>query len=140
MFNVLFSEELGIVHKGIQVGESHVCYKVSCFRKYFVEDNPLEHQQDNSANLEAINGVSSLATATRAQQVAREANQVESIFQRPSGVRKGSASPSSKQKFRRIAPSDEEKLYEDAREDPTLQWTVPHDLYDDNMGGNNKLM
>ena len=81
-----------------------------------------------------------MATATRAQQVAREANQVESIFQRPSAVRKGSASSSSKQKFCRIAPSDEDKLYEDAREDPTLQWTVPDDLYDDNVGGNNKLM
>ena len=78
-------------------------------------------------------------TNTRAQQVAKEANQVESIFQRPS-VRESSGPLLSKRNVRRIAPSDEDKLYEDTREDPTVQWTVPSDLYDDDVDGNKKKM
>ena len=78
-------------------------------------------------------------TNTSAQKVAKEANQVESIFLRPS-VRKSSGLLPSKRNVRRIAPSDEEKLYEDTREDPTLQWTVPNDLYEDDMDSNKKAM
>ena len=61
---------------------------------------------------------------------------MEFIFQRPS-VRKSSAVPSSKRKFRRILPSDEDRLYEDTIEDPTL---VPNDLYDNDVDGNKKAM
>ena len=78
-------------------------------------------------------------TNTSAQKVTKEANQVESIFLRPS-ARKSSGLLSSKRNVRRIAPSDEEKLYEDTREDPTLQWIVPNDLYEDDVDGNKKAM
>ena len=89
--------------------------------------------------METESGIYSLITNTSAQKVAREANQMESIFLRPS-VRKSSGLLPSKRNVRRIAPSDEEKLYEDTREDPTLQWTVPNDLYDDDVNGNKKTM
>ena len=86
------------------------------------------------------NGIGySLITNTRAQQVAKEANQVESMFQKPL-VKESSTSLLSRRKVRRIAPSDELKLYEDTTEDPTLQWTIPNDLYDDNLNGNSKSM
>ena len=89
--------------------------------------------------METENGIYSLMTNTSAQKVAKEANQVESIILRPS-VRKSSGLLPSKRNVRRIAPSDEEKLYEDTREDPTLQWTVPNDLYEDDMDSNKKAM
>lgn len=90
-------------------------------------------QQDaSSVNYEATNGIYPHNTNSRAQQVAKEANQVESIFQRPS-VRKASASPSSKRKNRRIAPSDEDRLYEDVDEDST-------DPYNDNLNDNSKSL
>ena len=97
-------------------------------------------QLNASVKSETESGIYSLMTnTTRAQQIAKEANQVDSRFQR-SLVRKSSASLLSRRNVRRIAPSDEVKLYEDAREDPTLQWTVPDDLYDDKVDGNNKPM
>ena len=83
------------------------------------------------------NGIYSLITNTRAQQVAKETNQVESIFQRPS-IRKPLPSLS-RRNVHRIAPSDAEKLYEDITEDTTLQWTIPDDLYTDNLNDGNKL-
>ena len=69
----------------------------------------------------------------RARQVAKEANQVESLFRKPSFIK---TEPSLKQNMRRINPSDEDKLYEDAQEDPTLSWVVPTDLY---QGNNDKV-
>ena len=81
------------------------------------------------------NGIYSLITNTKTQQVAKE---TESVSQR-SLVKKTSASLS-RRNVRRIAPSDEDKLYEDTREDSTLQWTVPNDLYTDKLNGGNKLM
>ena len=61
---------------------------------------------------------------TRAQQVAKEANQVESLFRRPS-LKKISTSPSSKRDIR--LPSDEEKLYDKDH------WNVPNEPYDDDL-------
>ena len=96
-------------------------------------------QQNTSLGNES--GVYSLLnSSTRAQQVAKEANQVESIFQKPSVKKTLSSTSVTKRNVRRIAPSDEDKLYEDAREDSTLQWTVPNDLYDDDLVGNSKSM
>ena len=95
-------------------------------------------RQVTSTNLGATDGDNSMAPTTRAQQVAKEANQVEFIFQRPS-VRKPSTltSPPSKRKFRHILPSDKDRLFEDTTEDPTL---VPSDLYDDDVGGSKNTM
>lgn len=99
----------------------------------------LSQQGTASTKLDTESGIYSLMTNTKAQKVAKEANQVESIFQRPL-IRKSSGSLPSKRSVRRIAPSDEEKLYEDTREDPTLQWTVPSDLYDDDVDDKKKKM
>ena len=77
----------------------------------------------------------------RARQVAKEANQVEPLFRKPSFIK--TEQPSLKQNVRRINPSDEDKLYEDSQEDPTLSWVVPTDLYqgsNDQVDGNSRFM
>ena len=76
--------------------------------------------------------------STRAQEIAKKMNQVEPISQKPS-VGKTLASLSNR-RFRRVAPSEGIKLYEDSREDLTLQWTIPNDLYADNLNSGSDLL
>ena len=77
------------------------------------------------------NGIYSLITNTRTQQVAKET---------VSTSHRKTSSSLSRRNIRRIAPSDEDKLYEDTREDSTLQWTIPNDLYTDKLDDGDKLM
>jgi len=72
----------------------------------------------------------------RARQVAKEANQVELLFRKPSFI---TTEPSLNQNMRHVYPTDEDKLYEDPQEDPTLSWVVPTDLYQENVDGTSRF-
>ena len=77
-------------------------------------------------------------TSTRTQEVAKKMNQMEPISQKPL-VGKTLASLSNR-RVHRVTPSEGIKLYEDSREDLTLQWTIPNDLYTHNLNDGSNLL
>jgi len=47
--------------------------------------------------------------------------------------------PSSRRSVHHINPTDTVKLYDDAQEDPTLNWVVPNNLYKVNADGTSRI-
>ncbi|XP_065889131.1 transmembrane channel-like protein 7 isoform X2 [Dysidea avara] len=118
-FDEVTDEQLGVVHRAVQVGPSQI------------KNNPNTLPLSNE-----IHELLGQPNKNQARQVAKKANQVESLFRKPSFIK---MEQSVKQNVHRINPSDENKLYEDAQEDPTLSWVVPTDLYQGNTDGNSRF-
>ncbi|XP_065888479.1 transmembrane channel-like protein 7, partial [Dysidea avara] len=103
VFDEVTDDQLGVVHRAVQVGESQIKKKPN--------SKPLSND---------LLGY----TRNKAQQ-----NGESVRYRRLSSDRRES---SSRRSVHHINASDTEKLYDDTQEDPTLNWVVPTNLYKGN--------